>query len=79
MTDDLVTLQKLVTAVGGPLFPAGVDALWGVIAAEVKRLANVTYQNLPATGLLLDATDFAHLPFVEGESLHYKPAVAHPA
>jgi hypothetical protein len=25
---------------------------------------------------LLDATPFAALPFIEGETLHYKPAVA---
>jgi NADH-quinone oxidoreductase subunit G len=34
----------------------------------------MTFVNLPETGLLLDATPFAALPFVEGETLHYKPA-----
>jgi NADH-quinone oxidoreductase subunit G len=48
--------------------------LWSVLAAEVPVLASVTYANLPATGLLLDRTAWTALPFVEGETLHYKPA-----
>ena len=44
------------------------------LAAEVKHFATITYQNLPATGLLLDATAFAGLTFPEGETLHFKPA-----
>jgi NADH-quinone oxidoreductase subunit G len=42
----------------------------------VPALGTVTYANLPETGLLLDATPWAGLPFVEGEGLHYKPAAA---
>jgi NADH-quinone oxidoreductase subunit G len=34
----------------------------------------MTFANLPATGLLLDATPYAALPFAEGETLHFKPA-----
>jgi NADH-quinone oxidoreductase subunit G len=34
------------------------------------------YKNIPETGLLLDSTPWAGLPFVEGESLHFKLAVA---
>ncbi len=76
VADDLVTLSKLVTAAGGPALAGDVDGLWPPLAAEVKQLATVTYQNLPATGLLLDGSDFAKLPFVEGETLHYKPVKA---
>jgi NADH-quinone oxidoreductase subunit G len=47
-----------------------------VLAAEVPSLATVTYANLPSTGLLLDGTAWAALPFIEGETLHFKPAVA---
>jgi NADH-quinone oxidoreductase subunit G len=49
-------------------------ALWTVLAAEVPALKAITFANLPETGLLLDATPYAGLPFVEGETLHYKPA-----
>jgi NADH-quinone oxidoreductase subunit G len=34
------------------------------------------YGNLPDTGLLLDATPWAQLPFAEGKALHYQPAAA---
>jgi NADH-quinone oxidoreductase subunit G len=74
VADDLVTLAQLVLAAGGPALASDVDGLWTTLAAEVKHFATVTYQNLPATGLLLDATDFAGLPFPEGETLHFKPA-----
>jgi NADH-quinone oxidoreductase subunit G len=49
-------------------------SVWKLIVAEVPALATMTYANLPETGLLLDATPFAALPFAEGETLHYKPA-----
>jgi NADH-quinone oxidoreductase subunit G len=50
------------------------NALWGALAAEVPALAAITFSGLPETGLLLDATPYAALPFVEGETLHFKPA-----
>jgi NADH-quinone oxidoreductase subunit G len=73
IADDLVTLASLVQAAGGTALGNDLDGLWTTLAAEVKPLATVTYQNLPATGLLLDASDFAGLPFPEGETLHYQP------
>ena len=72
--DVLVVLAQLVAAAGGAALPADLAALWKVIAAEVPALATMTFANLPETGLVLDATPFAALPFVEGETLHYKPA-----
>jgi NADH-quinone oxidoreductase subunit G len=72
-TDDLVVLAKLLASAGGPALPAEVNALWKIIAAEISALATSTFANLPETGLLLDAAPFAALPFVEGETLHYKP------
>jgi NADH-quinone oxidoreductase subunit G len=75
VADDLVTLSKLVAAVGGPALAGDIDGLWRTLAAEIKQLTAITYQNLPATGLLLDGSEFANLPFAEGEALHYKPAV----
>ena len=76
VADDLVTLAALVAAVGGTNISSDLGSLWSVIAAEVKPLATVTYANLPSTGLLLDATPWAALPFVEREALHFKPAGA---
>ena len=73
--DDLVVLSKLVAAAGGAA--AGeLNELWTTIAAEVPALSTMLYRNLPETGLLLDGTAWVGLPFVEGETLHYKPAQA---
>jgi NADH-quinone oxidoreductase subunit G len=76
VADDLVTLSNLLAAVGGARLPADLGQLWTALAAGVKPLATVTYANLPSTGLLLDGTPWAALPFIEGETLHFKPAAA---
>jgi NADH-quinone oxidoreductase subunit G len=75
-TDDLVVLAKLVAAAGGVSVPSEINALWKAIAAEISVLGTMTFANLPETGLLLDATPWSGLPFVEGETLHYKPTKA---
>ena len=72
-TEDLIVLAKLATAAGATA-ASDMGSVWKLIAAEVPALATMTYANLPETGLVLDATPFAALPFVEGETLHYKPA-----
>jgi NADH-quinone oxidoreductase subunit G len=72
--NDLVVLTKLIEAAGAPSQPTELGALWAVLAAEVPALATMTFANLPETGLLLDSTPWAALPFVEGETLHFKPA-----
>jgi len=74
VSDDHVTLSNLLSAVGGATVSSDFGALWSALAAEVKALATITYANLPATGLLLDGTPWSALPFVEGETLHFKPA-----
>ncbi len=74
-TDDLIVLAKLATAVGASSVPgADIGSVWKSLAAEVPALGTMSYANIPETGLLLDATPFAALPFVEGETLHFKPA-----
>ena len=73
VSDDLVTLSHLLNALGGAPLGSTHGALWPVIAAEVKVLAHATFDTLPSTGLLLDSTSWAGLPFVEGETLHFKP------
>ena len=73
---DLAVLARLVTAAGGAALPAEINALWKTLSAQVAALGPVTFANLPETGLLLDATPWAGLPFVEGETLHYQPAAA---
>jgi NADH-quinone oxidoreductase subunit G len=72
-TDDLIVLAKLAAAAGAAV-ASDLGSVWKLLAAEIATLAPITYANLPETGLLLDATPFAALPFAEGETLHYKPA-----
>ena len=74
VSDDLITLSNLLVAAGGPAISSDLGALWTTLATEVKPLATVTHANLPATGLLLDSTPWTALPFVERETLHFKPA-----
>jgi NADH-quinone oxidoreductase subunit G len=50
------------------------NALWEALAAETPGLGAIRFANIPDTGLLIDATPWAHLPFAEGKSLHYQPA-----
>jgi NADH-quinone oxidoreductase subunit G len=82
--DDLEVLARLIVAAGGklgdqPLHLASgridLAALWEQIAAAVPALGTVRYGSLPATGLLLDPTPWAALPFAEGKALHFAPAV----
>lgn len=72
--NDLAVLSRLAAAAGVSAPPAEIGTLWPAIAAEVPALATMLYKNIPETGLLLDATPWAGLPFVEGETLHFKPA-----
>ncbi len=78
VADDLVTLSRLLAALGGGTIVPDLHSLWAVLAVEVKPLAGISYASLSATGRVLDASPWAGLPFVEGESLHFKPA-AQPA
>jgi len=71
--NDIAALAALSTAAGASV-PSELGTLWPVIAAETPALATMLFKNIPETGLLLDATPWQSLPFVEGETLHFKPA-----
>ena len=72
--NDLSVLAKLVAAAGAAAPADQIGTLWPLIAAEVPVLASVLYKNIPDTGVLLDATTWRALPFVEDQTLHFKPA-----
>lgn len=74
VADDLVTLANLAAAAGAAALPSDLTGLWTALAAEVPVLAGLSHAKLPATGVVLDHAAWAGLPFVEGETLHYKPA-----
>jgi NADH-quinone oxidoreductase subunit G len=70
--DDLQVLNALIGAAGGNALSTDLSALWKTMAAEIPALGTITFGNLPETGLLLDGSAWAGLPFVEGETLHFK-------
>ncbi|HLP25918.1 MAG TPA: 2Fe-2S iron-sulfur cluster-binding protein [Acidobacteriota bacterium] len=74
LADDLVTLANLAAAVGAGALSSDLAGVWATLAAEVPILASLSYAKLPATGAALDSAAWAGLPFVEGETLHFKPA-----
>jgi len=73
--DGLAILRRLIAGVSGEAAkPAAVDAVWSELAAQVPVLAGITWSSIPAEGRLVDGSAWAREPFVEGETLHFKPA-----
>jgi NADH-quinone oxidoreductase subunit G len=73
--DDLAILLRLIAGVSdADAKPADVDSVWAELAAQVPVLAGLTWSAIPATGKLIDGSAWAHEPYVEGETLHFKPA-----
>jgi NADH dehydrogenase/NADH:ubiquinone oxidoreductase 75 kD subunit (chain G) len=78
--DDLVVLAKLLAAATNTaVIASDISGLWKLLGAEIPSLGTMSFANIPETGLLLDPTPYAGLPFIEGETLHYKPAAPQPA
>jgi NADH-quinone oxidoreductase subunit G len=76
VADDLVTLSNLVAAIEGEKLSSDLGALWNSLSAEASVLAGLSFATIPSGGLELDNAEWANLAFVEGETLHYKPAAA---
>ncbi|MBE2215601.1 MAG: (2Fe-2S)-binding protein [Opitutaceae bacterium] len=72
--DDLVLLASLLANLTGVSTASTVDTVWTSIAAEVPLLKGLSFQAIEPTGVVLDGSSFAGLPFVEGKSLRYDPA-----
>ncbi len=72
--DALALIAALITGVTGLSAPSELGAVWSARAGEVPVLSGLTWAAIPPTGQLLDGSAWAGLPFVEGESLHFKPA-----
>ena len=74
--DDLAVLRRLIAGVSGApsVAAAEVDSVWSELAAQVPALAGLTWSTIPATGAPIDGSAWAAQPYVEGESLHFKPA-----
>ncbi|HEU5078166.1 MAG TPA: 2Fe-2S iron-sulfur cluster-binding protein [Opitutaceae bacterium] len=72
--NDLVMLNKLLTAVGGATIGADLPSVWKKLSEEISILNGVNGAALPETGVVLNSADFANIEFPEGETLHFKPA-----
>src|SRR5690606_23357095 len=73
-TDDLDVLSRLIAGTGGGSLGNTVGTVWTALAAEIPALAGLSYAKIPDTGHLIDGSACASLPYLEGNSLHYKPA-----
>jgi NADH-quinone oxidoreductase subunit G len=73
--DDLGILARLISgATATSLGAADVDAVWTELSKHVATLGGLSWASLPSNGKLIDGTAWAGLPFVEGETMHFKPA-----
>ena len=68
---NLTKLHKLLVA-DSPYAPSPA-ALWPHMAAEIPEFAGIDFNGLPETGTVVSDERFAHLPFVDGPSLHFEP------
>jgi NADH-quinone oxidoreductase subunit G len=73
--DDWVLLGKLVECRTGERAPSTIEAVWESIGSSIPQLKGVSFESIPDTGRVIDGTAFENLPFVEEETLHFKPAV----
>ena len=71
--NDLVLLAALLANQTNEKIVSTVDSIWPELSSDISLLEGISYASLPASGQLLDASLYEGLPFVEGETLHYKP------
>ena len=50
--------------------------IWGKMAEEIPAFAGLSYAKIPETGLLLDGSAYASLPFPETKGWHFEPQAA---
>ena len=55
------------------VLPPSPSAIWHEIKKEIPECANMEFDKIPSTGLVVSDERFAKLPFIEGKSLHFEP------
>jgi len=73
--DDWALLATLVALRTGERAPSTIEAVWEAIESGIAPLSGMSFDSIPDTGRVIDGTAFESLPFIEGETLHFKPAV----
>jgi len=71
---DVEFLAALVSAMGGQAPRGGLAAIWTALAAEIPSFRNLSFDRIPAEGVLIDGSAFASEKFREGKTLHFAPA-----
>ncbi len=74
---DLAFLALLHARLTGlrPMRPEPAE-IWKHLSREIAALRGIEYDRISDTGVVIDGSKFAHLPFCEGKSLHYEPTAA---
>ncbi|MEM9226428.1 MAG: 2Fe-2S iron-sulfur cluster-binding protein [Verrucomicrobiota bacterium] len=72
---DLLLLDSIFSDCQGtkPTRP-GAPQVWKELAQTIPAFAGISYAKIPETGLLINASAHADLPFCETEGWHYTPA-----
>ncbi len=71
---DIVSLGKLCSILDGEAIPpTGPEGVWAEMNTEIPQFSAIDFENIPINGILIDGSQWEHLPFIEGMSLHYDP------
>ncbi|MDP0501671.1 MAG: molybdopterin-dependent oxidoreductase, partial [Verrucomicrobiota bacterium JB022] len=73
MPDVYILDTLLAECAGGTPCRPTLPQLWEELSSRVELLKDVQFNKIPETGLLLDGSAYASLPFCEGLSWHYEP------
>lgn len=74
---DRFVLEKVVSSLQGtPSGRTDLNSVWKSIEEKIPRIPEgLSWDNLPDQGILLDATEFSDLDFVETKNLKYDPVM----
>lgn len=74
LTNDLEILALLLNRLNESNDYIGqISNVWAMMQKEIPTLSDLTFEDIPDTGYLMDASAWLHLPFIEGKSLHFDP------
>jgi NADH-quinone oxidoreductase subunit G len=73
-SDDLAALARILEALGAGAQPRDVASVWQAMAGTVPALSGMSFATIPDTGLLVDGSPWAELPFGDNAGLHFAPA-----
>ena len=71
--EDLYALSTIATNFSDEKYASTVGSIWKQLAGENSQFSGLSFQSLSDQGQVLDSSAFEHLPFREGESLHFEP------